>query len=125
MVRVAKTKREQIETSLRKLAASGQAEGTAVVSRDGLLIADALPKNIDAEIFASMTATMHGAAETAMNELNKGICEITISESKESTVVSLGVNPTFLVVAMAKKGTNLGLLRVQMKKTATEIANLL
>ena len=72
MVRVAKTQREEIETILRKLSSVGNVEGVAVVSRDGLLIADALPKNIDAEIFSSMTATMHGAAETAISELKKG-----------------------------------------------------
>jgi uncharacterized protein len=125
MVRVAKTQRENIEDILRKLATVGQVEGTAVISRDGLLIADALPKNLDAEIFSSMSATMHGAAETALSELKRGVCQMTLAESEKNSVVSLGVNPTFLLVALAKKGVNLGLLRVEMKKTAATIAKLL
>jgi uncharacterized protein len=125
MVRIAKTNREQIETWLRKLSAVGQVDGTAVISRDGLLIADALPKDVDAEIFSSMTATMHGAAETAMSELKKGICKMTMAESEKSIVISLGVNPTFLIVALAGKGANLGLLRVEMRKIAQQISKML
>jgi uncharacterized protein len=125
MVRVAKTQREEIENILRKLSAVGQVEGTAIVSRDGLLIADALPKDIDAEIFSSMSATMQGAAETAISELKRGVCQMIIAESDKSIVVSLGVNPTFILVALAGKGVNLGLLRVEMKKTSAQIAKML
>jgi uncharacterized protein len=125
MARVVKTQREQIESILRKLTVIGQVDGVAVVSRDGLLIADSLPKNIDAEIFSSMSATMHGAAETALSEMKRGICQATIAESDKSTIVSYGVNPTFLLVALAAKGVNLGLLRVEMKKMAAQIAKML
>lgn len=125
MVRVAKNQREQIEDLLRKLSSVGEVEGCAVVSRDGLLIADALPKNIDSEIFSSMSATMHGAGETAVSELKKGVCQLTMAESDKSIVVSLGVNPTFLFVALAGKKVNLGLLRVEMRKIAAEIAKML
>lgn len=125
MVRVAKTQREEVENILRKLSSIGQVEGSAVVSRDGLLIADALPKNIDAEIFSSMSATMHGAAETAISELKRGVCQMATAESDKSMVVSLGVNPTFILVALAMKGVNLGLLRVEMKKTSAQIAEML
>jgi uncharacterized protein len=125
MVRVAKTQREKLEEYLRKLSSIGNVEGAAVVSRDGLLIADALPKNMDAEIFSSMSATMHGAGETAISELKRGVCKLTMAESDKSIVVSMGVNPTFIVVALALKGVNLGLLRVEMKKTSDAIAKML
>jgi uncharacterized protein len=125
MARVAKNQKEEIETILRKLSAIGSVEGSAVVSRDGLLIADALPKNIDGEIFSSMSATMHGAAETAISELKKGACHSSMAESDKSVILSLGVNPTFLVVSLAQKGVNLGLLRVGMRKAAATIAKML
>ena len=125
MARVARTQKNDIETVLRELSTVGSLEGAAVVSRDGLLIADALPKNIDAEIFSSMSATMHGAAETAISELKKGVCTSSMAESDKCVVLSLGVNPTFLVVALAAKGANLGLLRTKMKKTASTIAKML
>jgi uncharacterized protein len=125
MVRVVKTQREEIESILRKIASVGSVEGAAVVSRDGLLIADALPKNLDGEIFSSMSATMHGAGETAISELKRGVCQMTMAESDKSLVVSLGVNPTFILVALASKGVNLGLLRVEMRKTSQQIAKML
>jgi uncharacterized protein len=125
MVKIAKTQRGQIEEMLRKLATVGQVEGAAVVSRDGLLIADAVPKDIDAEIFSSMSATMHGAAETAMSELQKGEAKTAMVESDKSIIISYGVNPTFILVAIAGKGVNLGLLRVELKKTSGQISKLL
>ncbi len=125
MVKIEKTQREQIESILRKLSSIGEVEGCAIISRDGLLIADALPKNIDVEIFSSMSATMHGAAETAISELKRGVCNMTIAESDKSIVVTLGLNPVFILVALASQGANLGLLRVSMKKTASEISNML
>ena len=125
MVKIEKTQREEIESTLRKLSSIGEVEGCAIVSRDGLLIADALPKNIDVEIFSSMSATMHGAAETAISELKRGVCNMAIAESDKSIVVTLGLNPVFILVALAAQGANLGLLRVEMKKTASGIAKML
>ena len=125
MVRIVKNERENIENILRQLLSIGEVEGVAVVSRDGLLIADVLPKNIDAEIFSSMSATMHGSAETAISELNKGVCQMSQAESDKTIVISLGINPTFLLVALAKIGINLGLLRIKMKKISAEIAKTL
>lgn len=124
MVRIERTGREKIEALLRELSSVGNVEGTAVVSRDGLLIASDLPKDVDSEIFSSMTATMHGAGETAMQELKRGVCQMCISESEQAQVISLGVNPVFLLVGMAKHGANLGLIRVKMKETADKIAKL-
>jgi uncharacterized protein len=125
IARVGRSERDKLEEHLRKLAGIGNVDGAAIVSRDGLLIADSLPKNVDSEIFSSMSATMHGAGETAISELKKGVCNFTMAESDKSLVISMGINPTFLVVSLATKGVNLGLLRVEMKKTAEEISKIL
>ena len=72
-----------------------------------------------------MTATMHGAGETAIQELKLGDCQLTMAESDKSIVVAMGVNTTFLVVAVANKTANLGLLRLEIKRTADSIMKLL
>jgi len=118
---VAQTQRQKLEDILNTLRNVGDVQGAAVVSRDGLLIADSLPKDIDSEIFSSMSATMHGAAETAISELKVGTCQTTMAESEKSTVLVAGVNPTFLLVLLTAKGANLGLIRVEMKKAAEKI----
>ena len=43
----------------------GGIEACAIVSRDGLLMSSEIPDCIMNEIFAAMSATMPGAAETA------------------------------------------------------------
>ena len=125
MVKIEKTRREEIENILKKLSGIGEVEGCAIISRDGLLIADALPKGMDTEIFSSMSATMHGAAETAISELGKGTCQMTTAESEKNIIVSLGINPDFIMVVSAIKGANLGLLRVEMKKSSDIITKML
>jgi len=121
MARVAQNERGQLEEILNKLRNVGEVEGCAIVSRDGLLIADSLPKNIDSEIFSSMSATMHGAAETAISELKVGNPETTMAESDKNTIIVMGVNKVFLLVLLAQKGSNLGLIRVELSKAAEKI----
>jgi len=69
------SKKEKLLRVLSGLKAEGDIEGSAVITRDGLLIAADLPSRIDAETFAAMAATMTGAAETAVSELKKGLVE--------------------------------------------------
>jgi uncharacterized protein len=121
MAGVARTEREKLEEILAQLRNIGDVDGCAVVSRDGLIIADSLPKNIDSEIFSSMSATMHGAGETAISELKVGVCHTTMAESEKNTVIATGVNPVFLLVVLSSQKANLGLIRIEMKKTAEKI----
>jgi len=102
MVKIAKTQREQIEEMLRKLATVGQVEGSAVVSRDGLVIASNITE-IDADTFAAMSAAMQGAAETAASELRQGEGEMSRRSGRTLTDMGyLGPAGTSTEAAAAK-----------------------
>ena len=82
------SKKEILSDLLKGLEEEGDVEGSAIVTRDGLLIASGLPEDIDSETFAAMSATMLGAAETAVCELKKDEVGIIIVEGKEAKLIT-------------------------------------
>ncbi len=117
--------REMLEKILKDLKAIGDIEATAIVSRDGLLIAADIPQNVNAEAFAAMTATMLGAAETASSELGKGIPERVIVECKEGKIIACGAGAKALLVLMTNPRASLGLVLFEMEKASEKIKDLL
>ena len=117
--------REQLEKILKDLKAAGDIEASAIVSRDGLLIAADISQNVNAEAFAAMTATMLGAAETATSELGKGIPDRVIVEGKEGKIIATGAGPKALLVVMTTSRANLGLVLLEMSKASEKVKELL
>ena len=117
--------REMLEKVLRDLKSVGDIEASAVISRDGLLMAGDIPSDVHAETFAAMSATMLGAAETAISELRRGIPERVIVESKEAKIIATGAGPKALLVVMANPKAGLGLILVEMGKAAEKIEKIL
>ncbi len=116
---------ELLEAILHDLKRAGEVEASAVVSRDGLLIASDIPRGVHAETFAAMTATMLGAAETATSELKKGIAERVIVESKDGKVITCGAGPKALLVVMTSPRVGLGLVLVEMTKAIDKVKGLI
>jgi predicted regulator of Ras-like GTPase activity (Roadblock/LC7/MglB family) len=112
------SKKDTLFRLLKGLGGIGSIEGSAIVTRDGLLIASDLPKDIDAETFAAMSATMMGAAETAIGELKKGDVERVIVEGRATKLITKGAGPNAVLVAMVSQDANLGLILIEMKKVA-------
>ncbi|MDI6888231.1 MAG: roadblock/LC7 domain-containing protein [Methanocellales archaeon] len=116
---------EMLEKVLTDLGRTGDIEASAIVSRDGLLMASDIPKSVHADTFAAMSATMLGAAETAILELKKGIPDRVIVESRKGKVITIGAGPKALLVVMTPPEAGLGLILVNMEKAADKIKGLL
>lgn len=119
------TKKEELEEILSKLNNVGGIEGGSVVSRDGLVMASNLSGNVDPEVFAAMSATMLGAAETAVSELAKGETGRVIAESEQTKLIATGAGPLALLVVMTSPDATLGLALVEMQKAANKIISVL
>jgi len=115
------TKKERIDSLLEEFVSGGDVEGAAVVTRDGLLVTSSFSSNTDAETLAAMTATMMGSAETAMHELKKKEIERVIVEAKDSKMIAMGTGEETILVCMVSSKANLGLILMNMKKTAQKI----
>ena len=115
------SKKDRLMGILKGLSSVGDIDGSAIVTRDGLLIASDLPRDLDAETFAAMSATMIGAAETAVGELKKGTISRVIAEGKETKLITEGAGPSAVLVSMVNPEANLGLVLVEMGKSSEKI----
>ena len=112
---------EVLEKILNDLAHIGGIEASAVASRDGLLIYSTVSRELHAETFAAMSATMLGAAETATTELGKGIPERIIVESKNGRIIATGAGSKALLLVMTEPDAGLGLILIEITKASEKI----
>ena len=115
---------EMLEKILNDINNIGGVEGSAVASRDGLLICSTLKKS-HAETFAAMSATMMGAAETATTELGKGIPDRVIVESKNGKIIGTGAGSRALLIVMTEPNASLGLILIETAKASEKIKEVL
>jgi len=90
----------ELKPALRSLRQSCGAMASAVISRDGLVIAADLPEGVSMETFAIMCATLLGAASTANSELKVGTPKHVVVESEDAKVVVVGAGRKALIVAV-------------------------
>jgi len=109
------SKIETLLEILRKLTEVGDVEGSAIVTRTGLLIASNLPEDINAETFAAMSATVIGAADTAISELKGNDVSGVIIEGEEAKLIMMDAGPNTILVSMVAKNANIGLILIEMK----------
>jgi len=113
-----------IEEILGDLKKVGGITASAVVTRDGLLVAADVIGEVDAE-FAAMTATMTGAAETAMSEIQAGSLDRVIVEGEKAKIISVGAGPTSLLVVLAASDAPLGLVLLKIGDATRKISKIL
>jgi predicted regulator of Ras-like GTPase activity (Roadblock/LC7/MglB family) len=114
-----------LEKILDELKLPGGIEASVVASRDGLLIYSNTSLKENAEIFAAMSATMLGAAETATTELRKGIPERIIVESVKGKIIATGAGPKALLVVLTQPDASLGLILIEVAKASEKIREVL
>lgn len=119
------TTKEMFEKVLNDLRATGDIEASAIVSKDGLLMVSNISTGVHADTFAAMAATMLGAAETAVTELEKGKVDRVIAESKEIKIIISGASENTLLVLMARPSAALGLILVEMDKAVKKISRIM
>ncbi len=115
------TKKEALTKILQKLTSTGDIEGAAVITRDGLLIASELSSGIDGDTFAAMSATMTGAAETAVQELKKSSPDRVIVESNNTNLVTAGAGEQAILACIVSPDAKLGIILLEMKKASKDI----
>ena len=119
------TKKAQLEIILSGLKKTGGIKGSAVISRDGLIVASDLSENVDADTVAAMSAAMQGAAETAVQELNQGELNQIIIDSGKGKMISIGAGENAILVVLGDVKVNLGLVLLTLGKAKTKISDIL
>lgn len=104
---------EDLQSAIGELRTRFGAIASAVISRDGLLLAKDIPKNVVVETFTIMCATMMGAASTAHSEMRVGQPKmIVVSSEKHKMVILGGGTRKALAVSIVPLGTKMdGLIK--------------
>ena len=117
--------KEQIEAVLAELKSSGDVEASAVIRRDGLMVASDLPAKIEPGTIASMAASLVGTAETTSSELKRGVFQEIIIDSEKGKIVAIGAGKLALLVSLVKKEGNLGFVLISMERAAKKVEEIL
>jgi predicted regulator of Ras-like GTPase activity (Roadblock/LC7/MglB family) len=99
-------------------------EASAVVSVDGLMIASALPQDVEEDRVAAMSAAMLSLGERTATELARGNLSEVYVKGENGYVVLMAAGEDAVLTSMAREGAKLGLVFLDMKRTAEEVAKL-
>jgi predicted regulator of Ras-like GTPase activity (Roadblock/LC7/MglB family) len=117
---------EALEGLLKDLqATSADIEATALVSADGLVMASALPADVEEDRVAAMSAAMLSLGERTAGELGRGILNQVFIKGAEGYVILMHAGTEAVLTAMARADAKLGLIFLDMERTASEIGEVI
>jgi len=116
---------ENVVKMLKALQASTpEVEASAVVSLEGFIIAAELPENVEEDRMAAMSAAMLILGERTAEELKRGKLDQVFVKGDDGYVVLMSAGKEAVISVMARKDAKLGLLFLDMKRTAESIGTL-
>jgi predicted regulator of Ras-like GTPase activity (Roadblock/LC7/MglB family) len=120
-----KSKVEELTDLLKDLeATTPDIEASAVVSVDGLMIASALPRDVEEDRVAAMSAAMLSLGERTATELARGELSEVYVKGENGYVLLMAAGENAVLTALARKDAKLGLVFLDMKRTAGDVARL-
>jgi predicted regulator of Ras-like GTPase activity (Roadblock/LC7/MglB family) len=93
----------------------------AVVGSDGLLIESAAEPGVDAESIAAMAASGLMVMDALSRELGESAAQSTTMEFENRIVLLAPVDGENLLVLLAGSGSNLGRLRIALRRSIDQV----
>ena len=115
----------ELDGVIRSLTTVSDIRAAAVVRRDGLIITHNLPEGVDPKTTAAMTAAIVGTSEMATVQLGQGRFEQALIESDQGKLVSTGAGDQALVIALAYRDANLGLVLMALDRASRKVDEIL
>ncbi len=123
---MATSRTEALMSVLKDLqAATPDIEATAVVSVDGLVMASALPADVEEDRVAAMSAAMLSLGERTAQELGRGTLNQVFIKGEEGYVLLMNAGTDAVLTAMARPDAKLGMIFLDMKRTADDIGKVI
>ncbi|MBN2379052.1 roadblock/LC7 domain-containing protein [candidate division WOR-3 bacterium] len=123
---MAQSRAERIHVLLEKLRSFDiDIEGVAVATTEGLVIASSLEEGLDEERLSAICGAVAAVSKSTAEELRKGLPTEMIIKAPEGFILILRTGITSLMVAVTLATANLGLVLIDMRKIAQEIAPIL
>lgn len=100
-------------------------EATAIVSSDGLVIASRLPSDVEEDRIGAMSAAMLSLGERSSTELSRGTLNQVLIKGVNGYIVMMNIGEESVLVAMTNEKIKLGLLFLELRRTAEHLQNIL
>jgi uncharacterized protein len=123
---MSQSRSEQMVNRLRTMqAAAPDIEASAIVSVDGLIMASALPAEVEEDRVSAMSAAMLSLGERIAEELGRGgLSQVYIKGSK-GFIVLTSVGSDSVLTALVRQDGKLGLIFLEMRRAAEDLVKLL
>ncbi|MEJ2265341.1 MAG: roadblock/LC7 domain-containing protein [Anaerolineales bacterium] len=117
-----RSRTEMMVDRLREMqAASPDIEASAVVSVDGLIMASALPAEVEEDRVSAMSAAMLSLGERIAGELGRGSLEQVYIRGDSGFVILTAVGEEAVLTALARQEAKLGLVFLEMRRAAEDL----
>jgi len=100
-------------------------EASAIVSVDGLIIASALPANVEEDRVSAMSAAMLSLGERIAGELGRGLLNQVYVRGNQGYVLLTAVGQEAVLTVLAREEAKLGLIFLDMRRAAEDLSGLL
>ena len=123
---MSQTRSEQMVNRLRSMqAAAPDIEASAIVSVDGLIMASALPAEVEEDRVSAMSAAMLSLGERIASELGRGSLEQVYIKGVKGYVVLMSVGEEAVLTALAREQAKLGLIFLDMRRATEDLTKLI
>jgi predicted regulator of Ras-like GTPase activity (Roadblock/LC7/MglB family) len=120
------TRTDEMVARLRNLQASTpDIEAAAVVSVDGLIMASALPRDVEEDRVSAMSAAMLSLGERIAIELGRGQLDQVFIRGERGYVVLMSIGTEAVLTALTRREAKLGVIFLDMRRTAAELSRLI
>jgi predicted regulator of Ras-like GTPase activity (Roadblock/LC7/MglB family) len=117
---------EMMVARLKDLQAStADIEASAIVSVDGLIMASSLPQDVEEDRVSAMSAAMLSLGERIAAELKRGELDQVFIRGTRGYVILMSVGEEAVLTALARSEAKLGLIFLDMKRAAEDLARLI
>lgn len=122
---MSQNRNEQMVNRLRSMqAAAPDIEASAVVSVDGLIMASALPVEVEEDRVSAMSAAMLSLGERIADELGRGSLTQVYIKGSNGFIVLTSVGSEAVLTALARQDGKLGLIFLEMRRAAEDLVKL-
>lgn len=120
-----RSRTDMMVSRLRRMqAAAPDIEASAVVSFDGLTIASALPIDVEEDRVSAMSAAMLSLGERIAGELGRGNLQQVYIRGDNGFVILSAIGIEAVLTALARQQAKLGLVFLEMRRAAQDLARL-
>ncbi len=100
-------------------------EGVAITTFDGLPMATALPRSLEEDRVAAVSAALLALGEQASDALGRGQLTQVLLESDQGAVHLMAARDRAVLLAVVGPDAKIGMVRFEMRRTAGRVADAL